>query len=56
MLSNDENMWNRIKLLDLLAEYEHPETVKVIKELCNDPEEMVADKAKEILSQFNHSN
>ena len=56
MLSNDENMWNRIKLLDLLAEYEHPETAKVIKELCNDPEEMVADKAKEILSQFNHSN
>ena len=56
MLVNDENMWNRIKLLDLLAEYDHPETVKVLKELSNDFEEMVADKAKEILSQLKHSH
>ncbi len=56
ILTGDENMWNRIKLLDLLSEYEHPETIKVLQDMSNDPEEMVADKAKEILSQFKHPN
>lgn len=45
---NDENFWNRIRLLDLLADLNNPVVVEAIDKLTNDPEEMVSEKAKEI--------
>ena len=45
---NDENFWNRIRLLDLLADLNNPVVGEAIDKLTNDPEEMVSEKAKEI--------
>lgn len=48
-MSSDENFWNRIRLLDLIGEIEDTSVMKAIEKLSNDPEEMVSEKAKEIL-------
>lgn len=45
---NDENFWNRMKLLDLIAEIEQPVIKEVFEKLISDPEEMVSEKAKEL--------
>ena len=44
----DENFWNRIRLLDILSEIEHPLAMESIEKLVSDPEEMVREKSKEI--------
>lgn len=48
-MSSDENFWNRIRLLDLISDLEEPYVVNTLKKLSDDPEEMVSEKAKEIL-------
>jgi HEAT repeat protein len=45
---NDENFWNRMRLLDLISESENPIVAEAIFKLANDPEEMVSEKAKEM--------
>jgi HEAT repeat protein len=45
---SDENFWNRIRLLDLLADFNNPVVSEAIEKLTNDPEEMVSEKAKEM--------
>ncbi|MDT3695784.1 MAG: hypothetical protein ROY99_05275 [Ignavibacterium sp.] len=45
----DENFWNRIRILDVLSEIDHPQITESIEKLVNDPEEMVREKAREIL-------
>ena len=44
----DENFWNRMRLLDILSEIEHPLAMESIERLVSDPEEMVREKSKEI--------
>ncbi len=48
----DDNMWNRLKLLDLLDISENPEAKKAIAALTEDPDEMVRERA----SFFNSGN
>ncbi len=50
MLS-DDNFWNRLRLLELLEPVFTPEANDAIKRLAEDPEEMIADRAKWILAQ-----
>lgn len=45
---NDENIWNRVRLLDLLVELDNPIVYEALERLSNDPEEMVSEKAKEM--------
>ncbi len=45
---NDENIWNRERLLDFLAELDDPIVTEALNRLVNDPEEMVSEKAKEM--------
>jgi HEAT repeat protein len=45
---NDENFWNRVRLLDLLSELDNPIVSEALERLSNDPEEMVSEKAKEM--------
>ena len=45
---NDENIWNRVRLLDLLVALDSPIVSEALKRLANDPEEMVSEKAKEM--------
>jgi HEAT repeat protein len=45
---NDENFWNRIRLLDIITDIDSPEIMDALFKLVNDPEEMVSEKAKEI--------
>jgi len=47
----DNNMWNRLRLLDFLEMVIHPSAEKLIRTLAGDPEEMVSERANEILSQ-----
>ena len=45
---NDENFWNRMRLLDLFTDLDNPIIAEALFKLANDPEEMVSEKAKEI--------
>jgi HEAT repeat protein len=45
---NDENIWNRARILDLLADLDDPIVSEALEILLNDPEEMISEKAKEI--------
>ena len=47
----DDNLWNRLKLLEILGEVNLPEANNVLKKLADDTEEMVSERAKYILSQ-----
>lgn len=48
---NDENMWNRLRLIDILEGIETDESSELLVKLAQDPEEMISERAKEILSQ-----
>ncbi|MDP3150693.1 MAG: HEAT repeat domain-containing protein [Ignavibacteria bacterium] len=47
----DNNMWNRLRMLDFLEIVVHPKAEELITRLAEDPEEMVSERANEILSQ-----
>ncbi len=47
----DNNIWNKMWLLEVLGNINRPETVQAISELANDKEEMVSERAKFIQSQ-----
>jgi HEAT repeat protein len=48
---NDDNFWNRLRLLEILESVFTPAANGAIKKLAEDPEEMIADKANWILAQ-----
>lgn len=45
---NDENFWNRMRLLDLISEFDNTIVAEALYKLSNDSEEMVSEKAKEM--------
>ena len=45
---NDENIWNRARILDLLGDLDNPIVSEALERLLKDPEEMISEKAKEI--------
>ena len=47
----DDNLWNRLKLLEILSEVNSIEANTALKKLADDAEEMVNERAKFILSQ-----
>ncbi len=47
----DDNMWNRLKLLEIISGLDSNETKSALTKLANDAEDMVSDRAKYILSQ-----
>lgn len=48
---NDDNFWNRLRLLEILESVFSPIANNAIKKLAEDPEEMISDKANWILAQ-----
>ncbi len=42
----DDNMWNRLKLIELLSNTNEPEAIEVIKKLTKDSEDMVRERAE----------
>lgn len=50
MLS-DDNMWNKIRLVDNLAELEGDSVIAILEQLSEDPEIMVSRRATELLKQ-----
>ncbi len=49
-LADDHNLWNRLKLVDMLEEVTNPEVESILQKLLNDPEEMIRDRASKCLS------
>ncbi|MDP3830993.1 MAG: HEAT repeat domain-containing protein [Ignavibacteriaceae bacterium] len=50
VMIEDDNMWNRLRLPDILETIDTPESTAALTRLSEDPEEMVSQRAKEILS------
>jgi HEAT repeat protein len=50
VMIEDDNMWNRLRLPDILETIDLPESTAALKRLSEDSEEMVSQRAKEILS------
>ena len=47
----DNNLWNRLKLIELLDEVYHPKADEALIKLSNDSEEMVKERANFCLSK-----
>ncbi|HVO72403.1 MAG TPA: HEAT repeat domain-containing protein [Ignavibacteriaceae bacterium] len=52
-LADDPNIWNRLKLIDLLEKISHPRVSRILTKLASDGEEMVREKAKSIIDMKN---
>ena len=50
-LVEDDNIWNRLKLLELLSEVDEPEVLGLIKKLTEDSDEMVRERAESLLEE-----
>jgi HEAT repeat protein len=50
-MSDDDNIWNRLRLLEILESLDDERIVSALIKLADDPEGMVAEKAREILNQ-----
>jgi len=48
---SDDNMWNRLKLIELLNDVDEPEALDLIKKLTEDSEEMVKERAESVLEE-----
>ncbi|MGB8320306.1 MAG: hypothetical protein WCE54_19390, partial [Ignavibacteriaceae bacterium] len=48
--SEDNNIWNRLKLVEILGEVVHPKADEVLLKLSNDSEEMIKERADFCLS------
>jgi HEAT repeat protein len=48
---DDDNIWNRLKLLELLSNINLPEAESALIRMSNDAEEMISERAKFILFQ-----
>jgi HEAT repeat protein len=51
LLSTDSNVWNRMKLIDLLETIYNEDANKALINLMNDEEEMVKERATNVLNQ-----
>ncbi len=54
-MTDDNNMWNRLKLLELLDGDRSSEADFALQKLANDPEEMISERAQFIISQKENS-
>ena len=52
-LVDDDNIWNRMKLIELLYYVDEPDAIKLIEKLKDDPEEMVRERAESLLQEKN---
>jgi len=52
-IMNDQNVWNRLKLIELLNEVNEPEAIELVKKLAEDSEEMVRERAQSLLEEKN---
>ena len=50
VMVKDSNVWNRARLLEFLEQIEDDQIIPFVKILADDEEEMIKDKALEILS------
>ncbi len=48
---SDDNMWNKLKLLELLDNISHPKSDEALTKLATDSEEMISERAQFIISQ-----
>jgi len=51
VMAEDQSVWNRLRLLELLDGIHHLKVEDVLKFLTNDPDEMVSERATDLLSQ-----
>jgi HEAT repeat protein len=56
VFSEDSSMWNRMKLIDLLVEYNSSNAEEIIRKMMEDSEEMVSEKAREIINTNGFEN
>lgn len=47
----DDNMWNRLKILELIENIYQPKVNEILKKMLNDPEEMIKERVEWLLSQ-----
>ncbi len=52
----DTVSWNRLKLLEIIQNSEHPQITAILKKLANDGDEMVRENAQVILNEKGISN
>ena len=50
-LLNDDNVWNRLKLIELLNDVNEPEALELIKKLTEDSEDMVKERAESLYEE-----
>jgi HEAT repeat protein len=50
-LMDDDNIWNRIRLIELLNEVHEPEATELLKKLTKDSDDMVRERAESILEE-----
>ena len=53
---NDDNFWNRLRLLEIIEQVDDDRVISTLKKLSEDSEEMVKEKAVWILSQRGINN
>lgn len=49
-LADDQNIWNKLKLLEMLEDITHPKAEEILNKLLNDPDEMIRERAEYSLS------
>ncbi len=54
-MAEDDNVWNRLKLIDLLGDIHNKDADRILLKLSGDLEEMVSDRAGFMLSQRSYS-
>ena len=47
---HDNNMWNRLRLIEILGSFNDPRSIDAIRIMASDPEEMVRERALESLN------
>lgn len=52
----DDNLWNRLKILEIIENIFHPKINEVLKKMVNDPEEMIRERAAWTLAQRGITN
>ena len=49
----DDDVWNRLRVLEIIESMDDPRVKEAVQKLTNDPDEMVSERANEVLSNFN---
>ncbi len=52
----DDDMWNRMRLLEILETINDERSFEAIKQLSKDSEEMIAERAEYFLNQLDIQN